>query len=358
MIKVKFSSQGPEIPYLRITKGSRGIVDNCQFFVNDNTKEVDWWVVIESLPKTEQAVCPKENTLFIAMENDLMKNYEQKFLNQFAHVVTCHRTMKHPHKIFTQQAHFSHIGWRTGQVLWPGGSVPDPKNYKKFFTTYDQLRDITSIPKDKLISVVASYKVNTDGQILRNKFIKEMKKHFGDKMDAFSNAPNVFGSDTKMVEDKWDGLAPYKYYLAIENSSVPHYWTSDLGDAYLAGAYPIYYGHPNVSEYFSPDAYTMIDIADIPGSIAIIEKVIAENYFEKRQKEIWEARKLVLDKYNMFQMIADVINSLPQGKNPELITLRPETHLKARIIAVVNKIPVIKTVFNKLYRYYKTFKNK
>lgn len=352
MIRVKFSTQGKKdgIPYIRLTPGSKGVIDNCQFFINDDTKNVDWWVVVEGLDKAEEALCPKENTIFVAMENDLMKDYEQSFLNQFAHVITCHRTMKHQHKILTQQAHFSHIGWSRRE------QDEELESFQKRFTTYDQLRTTKDIPKTKLLSVVTSHKVNTVGQILRNKFINEIKKHFGDKMDAFSSRPNVFGPDTKMVQDKWDGLAPYKYYLAIENSSVPHYWTSDIGDAYLAGAYPIYYGHPTVSEYFSPNSYTMINIADIPESIATIEKVISENYFEKRQKEIWEARKLVLDKYNMFQMLADVINSLPQGTTPRPMALKGETHIKERIVKALNDMPIAKTMFNKLYHYYKTLR--
>lgn len=348
MIKVKFSTGGDsEIPYLRITPGSKGIIGDYQFLIGDDVKEVDWWVVVEGLDKKEQVLCPKENTIFVAMENHFMKNYERRFTNQFAHVVTCHETMRHPHKILTHQGHFSHIGWHRRKE---GESL---EGFRKRFTTYDQLAGITDIPKPKLLSVVTSHKVNTPGQKLRNRFINEMKKHFGDRMDAFSNRPNVFGPDTKITPDKWDGLAPYKYYLAIENSSVPHYWTSDIGDAYLAGAYPIYYGHPSVTEYFSPDAMTMIDISDIPGSIAIIEKVIADNLFEKRQKEIWEARKLVIEKYTIFHMIAGVIDGLPKGGKPQLITISPETHLRARVVKMVNQIPFLNRIFSKTYSAYK-----
>ncbi len=351
MIKVKFSTAGDDhIPYFRITPGSKGLVDNCQFVIEhkDEPQEYDWWVVVEGLDAPQSAIVPKGNTIFVAMENHLMKNYERSFTNQFGHVVTCHETMRHPHKILTQQGHFCHLDWFRQA---PG---EDLEAFRKKFVTYDQYAAMKEIPKSKLISVVTSHKVNTEGQILRNKFINAMKEHFGDRLDAYSNRPGVFGPDTKVTPNKWDGLAPYKYYLAIENSSVPQYWTSDIGDAYIAGAYPIYYGHPSVNEYFSPGAMTTIDIADIPGSIATIEKIISENYFEKRQKEIWEARELVLHKYTIFHMLAGVINSLPQGGKPELVTINPEMRLRARIVRAVNKIPIVNKVFNKTYNFYKS----
>jgi len=344
MIRVKLSTKAQGMPLIRFTPGSKAVWGNCQFFyMDDEVKEVDWWIVMEGLAKTEQVACPPENTILIAQENEFMKNYNQKFVNQFAKVVTCHKTMKHPHKILTQQVHPSPFLWaRTGRG-------------------YDELKAITEIPKTKLMSVVASHKVRTEGQILRNRFINKMKEHFGNKLDCWSNRPGTFGPDTLIEKDsKWNNIAPYKYYLSIENSSVPHYWTSNLGDAYLAGAYPFYYGHPSVYEYFSKDALTMIDIADIPSSIATIEKVIADNYFEKRQKEIWKARDLVLEKYQIFPMLTDLIQSLPSSKTPKLITLCPEAQpaLIPSLAKTLKRFSVVHTLAKKAYRQYRTLRYK
>lgn len=37
-----------------------------------------------------------------------------------------------------------------------------------------------------------------------------------------------FGRGVKDLEDKWDGLAPYRYSVAFENCSSSHYWTKKL----------------------------------------------------------------------------------------------------------------------------------
>jgi hypothetical protein len=354
MIKIKFSTPVQEIPIIRQTPGSRGVMGNCQFFVNEPVKQADWWVVGEGLAKNERVICPPENTILITQETDLTKEYDQKFVNQFNWVITSNRKIKHPHVILTHQGYGSYLFMSRPE---PGQRMED---YQNQFRTYDELESMTEIPKTKLLSVVASEKTRTEGAKLRRDFIVKMKEHFKDKLDIFSNKPGVFSPDTRFNKFKWDSVAPYKYHLAIENSVVPHYWTDKILDAYLAGAYPIYYGHPNVTEYFSPDSMTIIDIKDIPGSIATIENVITGNYYEKHIKDIWDARKLVLEKYNIFQLIADEVKSLPQGRKPKRLYFHTEKTLsfkiKQSLIEKVNKIPVLRDVSKKIYRKYKAFK--
>jgi hypothetical protein len=43
---------------------------------------------------------------------------------------------------------------------------------------------------------------------------------------------DLWGNGFKRIPDKWDGLAPYKYSLAIENYSGLHYWSEKLADCF------------------------------------------------------------------------------------------------------------------------------
>ena len=340
MIRVKLSTHAQGMPLLNFTPEAKGIWGDCQFFYqDDNVKEVDWWFVVENVAKPESVICPPENVVLMAQENHLMKIYPDSFGRQFGKVITADQRMKHPHKIIRQQSMPSPLGW----------------SYKP--KTYDVLKAMTpeSLPKTELMSVVTSHKVRTQGQITRNAFIKAMKDHFGDRLHPFSSRPDTFGPETKQARDKWDALAPYKYYLALENSRVPHYWTTNMTDAFLAGAYPFYYGDETIYEYFSKDALTMIDINDIKGSIEIIERGIAENLFEKRQQAIWEARSLWLDKYQMFPMIANLIPTLAPGGAPRLVTVLPEAQptLLPTIARKLQSIPAIHSLGQKVYRAYR-----
>ena len=354
MIKVKVSTASPLVPHIKMTPGSKGIVGNFQFFVDQDVEEVDWWVVVDDLPKKEKVICPQENTILVTQETEIVKTYSQKYIDQFNWVITSQQTLKHPRQIFTQQGHQSYLFLSR---LQPGQSAED---YRKRFRTFDELRAMTDIPKSKGLSTVISQKLRTEGAKARRDFVMKLKEHFGDRLDIYSNKLednrlNVFGESAKSTPYKWDAVAPYKYVLSIENSYAPHWWTNHLFDAFLAGAYPIFYGHPSVFDYFPKDSLTLIDINDVPASIATIEKVIAENYYEKNLKAIWEARRLVLEKYYLFAMLADTIGKLPSSNKPKLITLRPgeKPWLKRKIVETLHGKGILYTATRKIYRTYR-----
>jgi len=355
MTTVKVTIPGKMIPFIYLTPGAKGIWGDCKFFINEAVEKADWWVVVDGLENPETLICPAENTILITNENEYMKMYDPKFLRQFYRIVTCHQTLSHPRKLLMQQGHHSHLFWSRMQ---PGETL---EQFRQNFKTYDELKAMkpADIQKTKLLSVVTSHKTTTAGQSLRHNFILEMKKHFGDRLDVFSNTPEAFGPGTKVNRLKWNSIAPYKYYLALENSLVPHYWTTNMPDAHLAGAYPFYFGHPTIENYYSSSMFTPIDIKDIPGSIAIIEKSIKDQTYEKHLKDIWEARNLWLDRYSLFPTIAKLIKDLPAGQRSRRIVIAPEQKifLKNRIFAQLEKYPLLFKGARQLYRVYKRIRN-
>lgn len=344
MINIKLSTPFPKIPIARQTPGGTGVWGDCKFFIDEPVEKADWWVVLDGLTSPEQTIIPKKNSILITAETEFTKKYNEKFLNQFGTIITSQQIIKHPRVINTQQGHLWHVGW------FGTGSGVDPKDYKKVFTTYDQLKaiDITKLKKDKLISIVISSKNRTEGQKKRLEFISKIKAHFGDKLD-------LFGVGFHMIRDKWEGLAPYKYHLIIENSYAPHWWTEKIADAYLAGAYPIHYGCPNIYDYFSTNAVSKIDIDDVPGTIATIEKIIAEDYQSNRIEEILKARDQIMNKYNLFPMIADLVKKIPTEGTPSLVTIKPEKKpwLKKKIVEILKNKGILYTLPRDLYRKYR-----
>ena len=53
--------------------------------------------------------------------------------------------------------------------------------------------------------------MNIPGHIKRRSFLQFIQNNASIDID-------LFGRAVRAIEDKWDGLAPYKYSLAIENS--------------------------------------------------------------------------------------------------------------------------------------------
>jgi hypothetical protein len=120
----------------------------------------------------------------------------------------------------------------------------------------------------------------------------------------------------------------------LENSAVLDYWTEKLADAYLGAALPIYYGCPNLSDYFSPAAYVPINL-DTGASLAKIERVIDSQLYEHTVENLRTARELVLNKYNLFPMLCEFCNTHNGNKSSDRITLLP---MESRRSSVVRRL--------------------
>jgi len=313
MVKVKLTTNFV-MPLERQTENRGSKWGDCRFYINQDVTECDFWVVYEGLKNEEQAICTKGNTIFITAEPPAIRKYSYHFLKQFDWVITCDQSIKHTNPIFQQQG----LPWHVGRCQEENGRI-------NFTNVYDEMKSISSFLKDKEISVISSAKDITSGHRKRIAFINSIKKCFSGRID-------VFGRGFHDIADKWDAIADYKYHVVIENSSFDDYWTEKLSDAFLCGAYPIYYGCPNINEYFSPDSLTSIDINNFEEAISIIKKTIIEKRYEESVEAINKARDLVLDKYNLFSMISELCGKTKSVSRKNQITLYPEKYFPESFI--------------------------
>ncbi|MEN6327841.1 MAG: glycosyltransferase family 10, partial [Syntrophomonas sp.] len=200
--------------------------------------------------------------------------------------------------------HTSVIHTQTGLPWYAGRKFIDMDKMQSIVTKdYSALKNIRDCQKNKLISVICSDKCFTEGHRKRHKFVQRLQSYFSKDID-------VFGRGIRDIEDTWDAISNYRYHVVIENSSFPDYWTEKLADTFLAGAYPIYYGCTNLYDYFRQDMYTPINIDNEEESLKIIDWCIRENLYEKSIASIKEAKDLILDVYNMFPLIANLVKEL------------------------------------------------
>jgi hypothetical protein len=312
MVRVRYTTSFPHWPLARQTPGGAGRWGDYQFLFDQTNPDqnYDFWVVFDRFGSTQRGFCAKENILFLTAEPPSLAKYPNRFLSQFGIVVTCHPHIRHPHVIFSQQAVPWHVGIRGyhGQKHAEGGLVP-------YVLDYDKLK-AASFRKTKLISVIASAQRQTRGHYRRFRFVQYLRERLGDRID-------VFGHGVRDIADKWDGIADYKYHVAVENFSVKHYWTEKLGDSFLGGAFPLYYGCPNIEEYFPKESMQRIDISNPARAVDIIESTIASGAYEKHIEQVDQARNLVLDKYNFFPTVAGILAGLDAGARKSDILLEP-----------------------------------
>ena len=66
-----------------------------------------------------------------------------------------------------------------------------------------------------------------------------------------------------LAESKYELFESYQFAFVIENSRQINYFTEKLMDCLLTKTIPIYYGCPNISDYFDTSGWIIIDSSDL-----------------------------------------------------------------------------------------------
>lgn len=191
---------------------------------------------------------------------------------------------------------------------------------------YNTFSNIKYEDKDKDFSTITSMRNHTPGCKLRIEFIKKFCKKYPNIMDVYgAKWDNSLGSNYKgelpfhnlnvqthfsetPINSKYDGLKNYKYSLCVENSCYDNYFTEKITDCLLSWTIPIYFGCTNIDKYFPKDSYYWIDINE-PNSIDKLYEIIQRPITEKNVQAMKEARKLIMDKYNIWEVIKNIIDN-------------------------------------------------
>ena len=299
-ITVKFVGKAvilDDMSWRRQFPGCLPVWGRCRFTFDPSTSDYDWLVAYDELPPSgETLACPRENTLLVITEPASIKVYGRAYTQQFGHVLTSQEpwALHHGSRIL----HHSALRWYYGLPLGDPQAAP---------RTYDQIKAGPYAEKDLVISTVCSNKA-------MRLTLHHLRLGFTQKLKAALPELDVFGRGVLEISDKADAMDRYKYHLAIENYIAPHHITEKLTDAYLAGALPLYYGAPNVADYFPRDSFIPIDIRKTDEAIDRIKQAIADDEYTKRKDAIEQARQAALDEQNLFAVLAREIDRLDTGE--------------------------------------------
>jgi len=134
--------------------------------------------------------------------------------------------------------------------------------------------------KTRSASLIASAKRDLEGHRLRHRMVEKI---YALRLDV-----DVMGGGYKPFADKADGLAAYRYSVVIENSREPSYFTEKLVDALLCETVPIYWGAPDIAEFFEASGMIRCEgEADIEAALG----QISQQDYAKRAAAIAENRR-------------------------------------------------------------------
>jgi hypothetical protein len=109
------------------------------------------------------------------------------------------------------------------------------------------------------------------------------------------------------------GIKPYKYSIALTNSQQLNYFSEKICDIYLGWGMPIYWGCPNIGDFFPEKSFRVIDCND-PNVNQRIKEIINTPLTEEDIEAIGEARRLVLEKYNLWEIVKEEVDKAEETK--------------------------------------------
>lgn len=294
-IVVKFLAKGHQKShcdiFLRQFPGQNPQWGRCRFDFDPDCRNYDWLAVYDDLPpypgerfssRIEPLACAPQHSLFITMEPSSIKTYGYDFLDQFGVIITSQEpwAITNPQTVYTQPA-----------LRWFYGAA------KNHLRTWDEM---TGSPPDRktgdLSAVCSSKKQANTVHADRYAFTMRLKELIPEMA--------LYGRGVCPIDDKADALDGFRYHITIENHICPHHWTEKLADAFLGLTLPFYYGCPNAADYFPPESFIPIDIHQPEQAARVIRAAMESGEYERRLPFIREARRRILEEYNLFAMIA------------------------------------------------------
>jgi hypothetical protein len=279
MTRVRIIKSWPFPDIFRQTPGGSRIWDGIEF-TTDPIEEADYVIVFTTCENIVRVTCPPAHVWAVMLEPP-----DEDHIHFHKGDSSFYRVYTHDESIKGKRYVVDH--------------TPLPWWVNK---TYDQLKGDPPPEKTRCLSWITSTKAQTRGHRSRVAFLEKVQKEI---------PCDLFGKGLTPIEDKWDGLAPYRYSLAVENFSNPYYWTEKIADCYLSWTMPIYYGCTRIEDYFPAESMVRIDIND-PDSLRIIHEVTASDRRERNLEAIAEARRRILERYQIFPYLADRIRKYEQ----------------------------------------------
>ena len=140
-------------------------------------------------------------------------------------------------------------------------------------------------PKSRDVSMIYSGKTSAPGHQLRHQIARSL------------TGVDLFGHGIAPIEQKEKGLLDYRYSVVVENGRIRNYFTEKLVDCLAVGTIPIYWGCPNIGDFFddrgilsfeSPGELQAILAMATPQKYAELADVVEHNFAESLQYEITE----------------------------------------------------------------------
>jgi hypothetical protein len=203
---------------------------------------------------------------------------------------------------------YAHARDYCGYISGPDDSAPTPAYMPAIWYVNVSFRELNEAPppeKHSPCSWITSGINRTESHRQRLAFLQQLQD---------SSLPvEVYGRDLPPgtrtageLSNKWSGMAPYTYNLAIENFADNDWYASEkLWDALLSWCLPIYYGGGAADKLLPPGSFLRLPSLDEKGIQYIREVTASPDAWIEAKDAIAEARQVILHKLNLMNWLSE-----------------------------------------------------
>lgn len=183
-----------------------------------------------------------------------------------------------------------------------------PNNTRFFALAYSWVKphNVKIHTKTKNASMLYSHKLTTVGHAVRHE-VGDLKLP---KLDLYGRGQKDKDGNPRWdlaLVDKEDAFKDYRFTVAIENYSANNYFTEKLIDCFLTGTVPIYWGCPNVSDFF--DIRGIVKVNTVEEIVEAVNTLTEDDYnrmIPYVQKNYELAQKYTYLEDQIYELIKDL----------------------------------------------------
>lgn len=146
------------------------------------------------------------------------------------------------------------LGGRYHRILTKSpGLLAARRNARRFVFGWSMIADPGAVDctKSRTCSLIASAKEDQEGHRLRHRLARAIR--------AETLPVDIMGRGYRAFGAKEEGLAPYRFSVIVENVREPSYITEKLIDCLICRTIPIYWGAPDVGDFFDTSGIILCD---------------------------------------------------------------------------------------------------
>ena len=197
-----------------------------------------------------------------------------------------------------------------GYISGPDDFAPNPAYMPAIWyhaNSFRELDEMAPPQKEKACSWVTSGISRTANHRQRLEFLRQLRSS-DFSFDLYGRNLPIWASSLGELSNKWHGMAPYYYNLAIENYAENDWYVSEkLWDSLLAWCLPIYYGGSAADRLLPPGSFLRLPSLDETGISYIKEVTATPDAWHEAKSAIAEARAIILHKLNLLNWLSDFV---------------------------------------------------